>query len=84
MKAIQDSGMRLKQMIAEILDCYATNEKQYSSRTHTLRLPLEYLKEIGWNLTDLAGRYRHPDLILAILRPMETLCFNRAHIVESS
>ena len=73
--------MALKQVIAEILDFYTLNEREYSLKTKKLRINLEYLKDIGDNLTDLVQRYRNPELILSILRPLDTLCFNKAHIV---
>lgn len=82
MKVIQDSNMSLKQLIAEIIDNYALNEKEYSKKHYKLRIGMDYLQEIGDNLTDLVRRYRDPDLILAILRPLDTLCFNKVHIVE--
>lgn len=80
MKVIQDSGMKLKQLVAEILDNYALNEKEYSLKFKKLRISLEYLKEMGFNLTDLVNRYRNADLILSILRPLDTLCFNKLHV----
>lgn len=80
MKVIQDSNMKLKTKIAEIIDSYALNEKDYSKRNFKLRIGVDYLKDIGDNLTDLVKRYRDPDLILSILRPLDTLCFNKAHI----
>lgn len=80
MKVIQDSNMKLKTKIAEIIDNYALNEKEYSKRNFKLRIGLDYLQDIGDNLTDLVRRYRDPDLILSILRPLDTLCFNKAHI----
>lgn len=81
MKVIQDSNMQLKTKIAEIIDSYALNEKEYSKKNFKLRIGLDYLQTIGDNLTDLVRRYRDPDLILSILRPLDTLCFNKAHIV---
>ncbi len=82
MKCIQDSNMALKQLIAEILDNYALNERDYAIKNKKLRINLEYLKDIGDNLTDLASRYRNPELILSILRPLDTLCFNKVHYVN--
>lgn len=45
--------MALKQVIAEILDFYTLNEREYALKTKKLRINLEYLKDIGDNLTDL-------------------------------
>lgn len=83
MKVIQDSGMKLKQLVAEILDNYALNEREYSLKHKKLRISLEYLKDMGFNLTDLVSRYRNADLILSILRPLDTLCFNKLHVVDN-
>lgn len=81
MKVIQDSNMSLKQLIADIIDNYASNEREYSKKHYKLRISLDYLQDIAENLTDLVRRYRDPDLILSILRPLDTLCFNKVHIV---
>jgi hypothetical protein len=82
MKVIQDSAMGLKQLIAEILDNFALNERDYYNRKQKLTISMEYVKQIGSNLTDLLNRYRNPDLVLSILRPLGTLCFKVAYVVN--
>lgn len=82
MKVIQDSAMGLKQLIAEILDNFALNERDYFNKKQKLTISLEYVKQIGSNLTDLLNRYRNSDLVLSILRPLDTLCFKVAYVVR--
>jgi len=84
MKALQDSSLGLKQEIAELISGYAQNEKNYSMKHNKLRISLDYLKMIAQSLTDVVARYRTPELITSVLRPLDTLCFNRYHIVRSA
>jgi hypothetical protein len=79
-RTFQDSNMNLKGIIAKIIESYCQNEKDYTLKTKKLRIPLEYVKKIGSNFTDLLCRYRDPELIQATLRPLDILCFNRNHV----